>query len=312
VTGFEGTGFFTGSGRDRYLLMRPFPQFNRITETERNEGKSWYNSLQVVANRRLSKGLSVNASYTFSKAMERVPGTVTEDYRLTRLESRGIASEDRPHRITFAGIFFLPVGRGQRFFKGMPRLLDTFFGGWEMAGAIIRESGRPWDLPNPEDNLPIVYLGGGELKQSEREGMVRGDEYIFGFRPCVERRENNQNSQNFGKYILTPSSINYGCTSANFRVVEAYETYDAPLRDARFRRPTFTQIDVNFAKNWRIREKHKLQLRIEAFNLFNTPMFNRINYNRDVNSAQFGAINKSTQRQNNFPRQFQLAVKYNF
>jgi hypothetical protein len=31
-----------------------------------------------------------------------------------------------------------------------------------------------------------------------------------------------------------------------------------------------------------------------------------------VNSAQFGAINKSTQRQNNFPRQFQLAVKYNF
>jgi Carboxypeptidase regulatory-like domain/TonB dependent receptor/TonB-dependent Receptor Plug Domain len=312
VPGFEGTGFFTGTTRDRYLLMRPYPQFNRITETERNEGKSWYNSLQVVANRRLSKGLSVNASYTFSKAMERVPGTVTEDYRLNRLESRGIASEDRPHRITFAGIFFLPVGRGQRFFRGMPRVLDAVFGGWEMAGAIIRESGRPWDLPNPEDNLPIAYLGGGELSKSEREGMVRGDEYIFGFRPCVERRENNQNSQNFGKYILTPSSINYGCTSANFRVVEAYETYDAPLRDARFRRPTFTQIDVNFAKNWRIREKHKLQLRIEAFNLFNTPMFNRINYNRDVNSAQFGAINKSTQRQNNFPRQFQLAVKYNF
>jgi hypothetical protein len=312
VPGFEGTGFFTSTGRDRYLLMRPYPHFNRITETERNEGKSWYNSLQVIANRRLSNGLSVNASYTFSKAMERVPGTVTEDYRLTRLESRGVASEDRPHRITFAGIFFLPIGRDKRFFRGMPRALNAVFGGWEMAGAIIRESGRPWDFPNPEDNLPIVYLGGGELSKSERERMINGNEYILGFRPCVERRQNNQNNANFGKYILTPSSINYGCTSANFKVVEAYETYEAHPRDARFRRPPFTQIDVNFAKNWRIREKHSLQLRIEAFNLFNTPMFNRINYNRDVNSAQFGAINKSTQRQNNFPRQFQLAVKYNF
>jgi hypothetical protein len=61
-----------------------------------------------------------------------------------------------------------------------------------------------------------------------------------------------------------------------------------------------------------VRERHALQLRVEAFNLFNTPMYNRINYNRDVNSAEFGFINKSTQRQNNFPRQFQLALKYNF
>jgi Carboxypeptidase regulatory-like domain/TonB-dependent Receptor Plug Domain len=312
VTGFEGTGLFNDSTRDRYLLLRPYPHFNRITETERNEGRSWYNSLQVIANRRLSNGLSLNASYTFSKAMERVPGTVTEDFRLTRGESRGLASEDRPHRITFAGIFYLPVGRDKRFFRGMPRALNAVFGGWEMAGAIIRESGRPWDFPNPEDNLPIVYLGGGELSNSQRERTIKGEEYMMAFKPCVERRENNRNNANFGKYILTPSSISYGCTAPNFRVVETYETYTAPLRDAKFRRPAFTQIDVNFAKNWRIREKHTLQLRIEAFNLFNTPMFNRINYNRDVNSAEFGAINKSTQRQNNFPRQFQLAVKYSF
>jgi carboxypeptidase family protein/TonB-dependent receptor-like protein len=312
VPGFEGTGLFTDSGRDRYLLLRPYPQFNRITETEMNGGKSWYNSLQVVANRRLSSGLSVNASYTFSKAMERVPATVTEDYRLSRGEGRGLASEDRPHRITFAGIFFLPVGRDKRFFRKMPRGLNAVFGGWEMAGAVIRESGRPWDFPNPEDNLPIVYLGGGELSKSERSRFVNGIEYLQVFRPCVERRDNTRSSPTFGKYLLTPSSVKNGCASANFRVVEAYETYNAPLRDSRFRRPSFTQIDVNFAKNWKVRERHSLQLRVEAFNLFNTPMYNRINYNRDVNSAEFGFINKSTQRQNNFPRQFQLALKYNF
>lgn len=312
VRGFEGTGFFTGTTRDRYLLLRPYPQFNRITESERNDGRGWYNALQMIVGRRLSGGLSVNASYAFSKAMEVVPPTVTEDFRLTRGESRGVASEDRPHRFTFAGIYHLPVGKGRRFFRTMPRMLNGVFGGWEMAGAAIYESGRPWDFPNPEDNLPIYYLGGGELSKSERSRFVNGVEYIQGFRPCVERLNTNAASPTAGQYALTPASISYGCTSANFRVVESYETYTAPLRDPRLRRPAFTQIDVNFAKNWRVREKQSLQLRIEAFNLFNTPMYNRINYNRDVNNFEFGAINKSTQNQNNYARQFQLALKYNF
>jgi hypothetical protein len=289
-----------------------YTQYGSITMTEMNGGRSWYNSMQVVANRRLANGFSVNASYTFSKAMERVPATVTSDYRLSRGESRGLASEDRPHRITLAGIFYLPIGRDKRFFRGMPRALNAVFGGWEMAGAVIRESGRPWDFPNPEDNVPIAYIGGGELSKSERSRWLNGVEYLQVFRPCVGRRNNTRTSPTYRQYLLTPSSIANGCTSANFRVIESYETYDAPLRDSRFRRPSFTQIDVNFAKNWKFKENHKLQLRVEAFNLFNTPMYNRINYNRDVNSAEFGLISKSTQRQNNFPRQFQLAVKYNF
>jgi hypothetical protein len=313
VSGFEGSGFFTATSRDRYFLMSPYPHFGRITETERNDGKGWYNALQVIANRRLSNGFSVNASYTFSKVMQAVGDTTSDDTnRLIRAASRGVASEDRPHRFTFAGIYHLPVGKGRRFFGEMPGILDAVFGGWEMAGAVIRESGRPWDFPNPDDNLPIYYLGGAELSKSERSRVVNGVEYIQGFRPCVERLNTDPTSPNFRQYVLTTNSINYGCATANFRVVESYETYTAPLRDPRFRRPAFTQIDVNFAKNWRVREKQRLQLRVEAFNLFNTPMYNRINYNQDVNNFAFGAINKSTQNQNNFPRQFQLAVKYIF
>src|SRR5262249_3347654 len=159
---------------------------------------------------------------------------------------------------------------------------------------------------------PIYYLGGAELSKSERSRFVNGVEYIQGFRPCVERLVTDPTSPNAGQYVLTPNSIAYGCTAPNFRVVEAYETYTAPLRDPRLRRPAFTQIDVNFAKNWRWHERHRLQLRVEAFNLFNTPMYNRTDYGRNVNTFGFGSINKSTQNQNNYPRQFQLAVKYYF
>src|SRR5262249_36918195 len=152
VSGFEGTGFFTGTTRSRYDLLRPYPQFGRITQTERNDGKGWYNAMQVIINRRLSNGFSIHGSYTFSKVMQLAGDTVTDDTnRLTRAESRGIASEDRPHRFTFAGIYHLPVGRGKRFFGQMPGVLNAVFGGWEAAGAIIRESGRPWDFPDPDD-----------------------------------------------------------------------------------------------------------------------------------------------------------------
>src|SRR5262245_63750472 len=109
--------------------------------------------MQLIVNRRLSSGFSVNASYTFSKTMQVTGDTVTDDFKLTRAASRGLASEDRPHRFTFAGIYHLPVGKGRRFFGEMPGILNAVFGGWEMAGAVIRESGRPWDFPNPEDKI---------------------------------------------------------------------------------------------------------------------------------------------------------------
>src|SRR6202022_4394677 len=62
VPGFEGTGLFTSSTISRWDLNRPFPEFGGITQWERNDGKIWYNSLQVVTNKRVSDGLTLNAT----------------------------------------------------------------------------------------------------------------------------------------------------------------------------------------------------------------------------------------------------------
>src|SRR5262249_43130188 len=58
VVGFEGPAFFTAASLTRYQLTRPFPQFGTVTELERNEGRVWYNSLQVLYNKRLAQGLT--------------------------------------------------------------------------------------------------------------------------------------------------------------------------------------------------------------------------------------------------------------
>jgi Carboxypeptidase regulatory-like domain/TonB dependent receptor-like, beta-barrel len=310
VPGFEGTGFFTGSTRTRYQLSRPYPQFGAITETNRNDGKSWYNSLQVVLRRRLRNNLILNGNYTFSKIMEVQSPSI--DGTFARIANRGIAAGDRPHRVAISGIYYLPVGKGKRFFSSMPGVFEGIFGGWQVAGAFIRESGRPWDFPNPNDDPALQYLGGGEVSKSERQRFINGTEYIQGVKPCVERLNTNATSPNFGKYELLSYSVAYGCTEANFRYLEPYQTITTPLRDSRLRRPIYQQFDVNFAKNWRVGESKTIQFRVEGFNLFNTPIYHSRQYNRDANSSEFGTINKRTTNQSNYARQFQLAAKFNF
>jgi hypothetical protein len=51
----------------RQQLLRPFPEFTGFNMMDRNDGRVWYNSLQVVVEKRYSHGLSFNLNYTLSK-----------------------------------------------------------------------------------------------------------------------------------------------------------------------------------------------------------------------------------------------------
>ena len=62
--GFEGTTRFTNPTLSRFELNRPFPAFAGITRNQNNIGKLTYDSAQFVANKRLTKGVTINASYT--------------------------------------------------------------------------------------------------------------------------------------------------------------------------------------------------------------------------------------------------------
>src|SRR5437867_4662727 len=70
VPGFEGTNRFTSPTLSRYELSRPFPEFTGITMLDRNDGRIWYNSMQLVANKRMSGGLTLNGTYTLPKMIE--------------------------------------------------------------------------------------------------------------------------------------------------------------------------------------------------------------------------------------------------
>jgi hypothetical protein len=79
-----------------------------------------------------------------------------------------------------------------------------------------------------------------------------------------------------------------------------------------FRRPIYWEIDASIAKTVRITDKTRFQMRFEAFNLLNSPMYDERNYNSDTNSSDFGRINRNVTGQSNFQRAFQLGFKFSY
>ena len=79
-----------------------------------------------------------------------------------------------------------------------------------------------------------------------------------------------------------------------------------------FRRPGSLQVDVNFAKTTPITDHMRLQVRLEAFNLLNSPQYDERQYNTDTTSADFGRINRNTTAQSNFQRFVQLGFRLIF
>ena len=78
------------------------------------------------------------------------------------------------------------------------------------------------------------------------------------------------------------------------------------------RRPSYWQLDLNFAKTTEITDRIRFQLRIEAFNIFNSPMYDERDYTRDTTSADFGRINRNSTAQSNFQRFVQLGFRLIF
>jgi hypothetical protein len=76
--------------------LRPFPQFSTITVTNSPTGNTWYDSLQMKATKRMSKGLQVNGTYTFSKAMV----STRQDLFNPASSSKSIQSSDQPHIVS--------------------------------------------------------------------------------------------------------------------------------------------------------------------------------------------------------------------
>ncbi len=130
--------------------LRPFPQFSTITVTNSATGKTWYDSLQIKATKRMSKGLQVNGQYTFSKALV----STRQDVFNPSSSSKSIQSTDQPHALSINVLY-----QTQKYFSN--NLASWLTKDWQFGVFTSYASGLPLTPPaaTTTNNLP----GGSEM-----------------------------------------------------------------------------------------------------------------------------------------------------
>lgn len=267
---------YNGPTVTRQQLLRPFPQFDSITQARHTIGESWYDSFQLRVEKRLSHGLHLLGSYTISKNLEAV-GYLNDQDRFGDL-AKVLTGVDAPHRAVISWGYELPFAKAGR---GLARQV---FGGWQINGIATLQSGLPIGAP------------GGAVST--------------GVNPKLPGNVKNRNRW-FNTCTLTQAGVRQSCASADEAVafiVQApftLRTLSTRFPNIRTRRPGL--IDFSIFKAFPITENLRLQLRAESFNLFNTPWFG--GPNTTLGSAAFGTVSPS---QANDPRNVQLALRLAF
>ncbi|HYS56088.1 MAG TPA: carboxypeptidase regulatory-like domain-containing protein [Thermoanaerobaculia bacterium] len=235
----------------RGQLLRPYQQFIGITETLDNNGWSSYKGFEIVANKRLSHGLTSTLSYTWSRTYDAI------DYLNNGYDDKpfkDLASIDRTHHIALTALYNLPFGPGRAIGGNTRGLVAAIIGGWQFNLLYEWESGTPTAMPN------------GILRQPTAGLSHRSRDQWFD----NSTKSNPHPDGSYAWDTLPPNA---------FRVA-GFRMHD--VRD-----PSITNSALSLFKNTPA-GIGTVQLRFEVFNLLNKRVYG--GPNTTITSAQFGKI----------------------
>jgi hypothetical protein len=270
----------------RRQLLLPFPQFLSVQEVNNPYGSSTYHSLQTKLVKRMSGGVSILAAYTWSKLISNVnaqnapigttDNTGVQNYYDLRAE-RAVSELDQPHNLIVNGIVELPFGRGKSLGRNVNTIANTFIGGWRLTGILTEQSGFPL-------TLSAAGTGGGT-----RPNLVPG------VNPKIDTKRTNQ--QRVLAYFntaafVTPPAYTFGTVGRTYTGV---------------RGPGVQNFDASIQKDTKF-EGFQAELRLEMFNVTNTPHFSMPDMARQ--DAAFGTITSVLPSPPQ--RQMQVALKLSF
>ncbi len=296
---YGGPGAGTGSTTDR--INNQYSYINYRT----NGGFSHYNGLNVRADLRnfRRQGVTLRLNYTWSHAIDNISNTfsetVTGSGNLGVLDplnpglDKGNAEFDVRHRLTIAAIWEEP-------YKGKNRLMDGILGGWSLIPNISVRTGTPftvWDCTN------AAYV------------FCPRAMYDTPFTPAYTQTPTGNPNEFTYLPLGNPDSsyVNSKVGVADFGPFPSTMTG----RDA-FRGPGNWNVDFAIHKTFTLTERVKLQLRGEAFNVFNHSNLYVVLSNTDLSATSAITATKGVRNDNDsvLPttenRNLQLAVKLIF
>lgn len=253
-------------------LLRPYPRFTNVALFRDNVGNSSYEAASVKLEKRLSHGLTINGSYTFSKLIDDA-STVFSQTIFTGpvLGNTGAADAYNRHLERDLSTGDIPGVFAMGWVYDIPRLWKI--SGWQIAGLVRLQAG---------DTVPVL--------------QATNNNSSLGFavqRPNLVRNPNDFSGRTVAKYFDTGAFVGVpqfviGNSSRN------------PVRG-----PGLQNADLMIGKTFRLTERLNLEFRAEVFNVSNTPPLN--DPNGTIGNAAFGSITSAGN-----PRVFEFVAKVHF
>ena len=280
---------------------RPFPTFGDITIAS-NGAFSRYRALQARFERRVTNGLYLLNSFTWSQSIDNSSGSLEnangnaigpQDPRNLNAE-KSISMYDQPYTNVTSMVWQLPFGKGKKFAGNVSKNANLLVGGWELNAVSNAFSGFP---------INLIYSPTSAFQVNSISADFRGASF-----PRV--------NLNGDPVLGQPNQIAHYFNLDNIRIpLDPSQPFGNAPRNAA-RSMYVWQFDVALNKNFEFTERVRLQFRAEAFNILN-----RVNYLAPASTcsawttagvcttASFGQIAYGATLD---PRLIQLGLKLNF
>jgi hypothetical protein len=241
-------------------LLAKYPEFpvgsgsgsTGVIEQNLSNGSSYFESLSLRAEKRLSHGLSLIGVYSYSKLIEQDSWLNDTD----PVPEKRISPFDRPQHFVVAASYSLPIGKG-RLVNLNSRWANAFLGGWIINGIYTAQTGAPlvWSNGSTTSIGDYVYLGGNLTVDQRQVNGVAFNTAAF----------DTKSADQFQFHIRT-----FSTTFPNLRS------------------EGINNLDASLLKSFNFTEKAYFQLRFESFNIVNHPTFAAPN--TTATSTSFGLI----------------------
>jgi len=234
-----------------------------------SNGDQKYNALQATLKKRFSAGFEYQVAYTWSHGLTdsigyygaggQSGGQSAYVQNLYDRKSEWASSFfDVQHAVVISGVYELPIGKGKKYGSSMPRLGDALVGGWQLGAIISGHTGFPLTIKANADPSGT----GARSFRASTNGTAPNDPHLIG--P--------------GVLFLDPAPY-YVPPAGTF----------GNVGPGTVRGPGMSRTDLSIGKKFHVSERKYFEIRGEAFNAGNHPIFLSPS-SQNIQSTTFGQI----------------------
>lgn len=262
-------------------LRTPYLGYSINSVDYRAAGVSAYDALQLHVEKRLSRGLQLGLSYTWSHSLDEQSGLglfYNGNNALNLQDGYASSDFDRTHITNFIYTYQLPKLNTQS------RLLAGFTNGWQISGITVFQSGQPYSVEDYSGTVGSLFYGPGN------DGITNPIiPLAAGFTPKSAKTGHSGafvdgntgsglalNPAAFGIPLLAPGTSGVpacGVSTTGAPVCDVTETGFTTGQRNIFRQSFQKRADISLIKDTTFGEKVRVRYTFDVFNLTNTSSF---------------------------------------